>query len=71
MQAYRFETTVLPEGELQLKRLPFLAGERVEVIVLPLDPWRNKAEQFPLKHTVLKYDDPTEPIPETEWDVLQ
>ncbi len=31
MQAYRFETTVLAEGEPRLKHLPFLAGERVEV----------------------------------------
>ena len=32
MQAYRIETTVQPNHTLTLDNLPFLAGERVEVI---------------------------------------
>jgi len=71
MQAYRFETIVPHNGELQLKLLPFRPGEMVEVIILSLNHLQNKANQFPLKNTVLKYEDPTEPIAEIDWDVLQ
>ncbi len=41
MQAVRIETTIGENGEVCLTKLPFRAGERVEVIVLPgeLPPW--------------------------------
>jgi len=35
MQAYRVETTVEPDGSLTVRDLPFVKGEKVEVIVLP------------------------------------
>jgi hypothetical protein len=35
MQAYRIETTVEADGTLKLGAVPFPAGQRVEVIVLP------------------------------------
>ena len=71
MQAYRLETIVPPNGELQLKLLAFRPGEKVEVIVLSLNPLQNKVNHFPLRNTVLKYEDPTEPIAEMDRDVLQ
>lgn len=71
MQAYRLETIVPHNGELQLKLLPFRPGETVEVIILSLNRLQNQVNYFPLKNTVLKYEDPTDPIAETEWDVLQ
>ncbi len=70
MVAYRLETVILPNGELQLKKLPFRPGEAVEVIVLPLSP-KMTEEQFPLANSVLKYEDPTEPVAENDWGVLQ
>lgn len=71
MQAYRLETVVPNDGELQLKDLPFLPGETVEIIILAMYKPQNKTHAFPLKNTVLKYEDPTEPIAESDWDVLQ
>ncbi|MBX3057368.1 MAG: hypothetical protein KF770_12945 [Anaerolineae bacterium] len=70
MIAYRLETVILPNGELQLKKLPFRPGEAVEVIVLPLSP-QMAEENYPLANTVLKYENPTEPVAENDWDVLQ
>jgi hypothetical protein len=36
MVAYKIETTLQQDGEVTLNSLPFLAGERVEITVLPL-----------------------------------
>ena len=35
MQTYSTETTIRHEGELHLEQLPFHAGEKVRVIILP------------------------------------
>lgn len=71
MQALRVETTISKNGELQVKGLPFRPGERVEVIVLPLDRRKPAAKTLTLRNTVLKYDAPTEPVVERDWDALQ
>ena len=70
MQAYRLEAVVPNNGELQLKQLPFLAGETVEIIILSMNKLANGTNLFPLKNTILKYENPTEPIAENDWDVL-
>jgi len=41
------------------------------VIILVANDTREKPTDFPLKNTVLKYEDPTEPVAETDWGVLQ
>jgi hypothetical protein len=71
MQAYRLETVVSQKGEVRLKQLPFRPGERVEVIVLARRLGKGVKNSFPLKNTVLKFIDPTEPVAETDWAVLQ
>jgi hypothetical protein len=71
MQAYRVETVMPPNGELHLKQLPFRPGEIVEVIVLARSPLANTINPFPLKNTVLKYEEPTEPVAVDDWAVLQ
>lgn len=71
MQAYRLETVISQFGELQLKQLPFLPGELVEVIVLPRSFMKIMTDPFPLKNSVLKFEQPTEPIAEDDWIVMQ
>lgn len=71
MQTMRVEATVSKSGELQLKGLPFRPGEKVEVIVLPLHRLKAAAGRSSLKNTVLKYEDPTQPVAEQDWDALQ
>lgn len=70
MYAYRLETIISPNGELQLTSLPFRPGEAVEVIILAANNKHETLTDFPLKNTVLKYEDPTEPVAEVDWDVL-
>ena len=71
MYAYRLETIISPNGELQLTALPFRPGEAVEVIILATNGKQTALTDFPLRNTVLKYDDPTEPVAEDDWAVLQ
>lgn len=71
MQAYRLETIIPANGELQLKLLPFSPGEAVEIIVLLLDKAEPQKKLFPLANSVLKYEEPFEPVAEDDWNVFQ
>ena len=77
MQAYRVETTVEPGGSLTVRDLPFLTGEKVEVIVLPSlpqEPQRlTEAELHPLRQMRAVYlQDPFAPAaPEEDWEALR
>lgn len=70
MQTLRFETTVPQDGELRLRVAPFRPGDGVEVIVLPLRRDPRAADDFPLANTVLKYEDPFEPVAQDDWDIM-
>lgn len=66
-QAYRAEVTVSEDGSVSLKGLPFRPGELVEVIVLTRGlPVRERA---PLRGSVRRYTDPTEPVAGEDWDL--
>jgi hypothetical protein len=54
---------------LSLDRLPFRAGQAVEVIVLPV-PGPAPAGQPP-RGTLVRYGRPTEPVAEADWDALR
>ena len=43
MQTYSTETTINREGELHLEHVPFHAGERVLVLIVPPDVDETKA----------------------------
>ena len=66
---HRIETVLSEDGKLSLDRLPFRAGQAVEVFVLPITcPIPADRSLF---GTLLRYDRPTEPVAETDWDVFQ
>jgi hypothetical protein len=71
MQAYRVKTVVPPNGEVRLKQLPFRPGEIIEVIVLARSLLPNAMNPSPLKNTVTKYEEPTEPVGVDDWAALQ
>ncbi len=71
MRAYRLETTLSEDGALQLSALPFREGETVEVIVLERPSAPHEAEPRLLKGSVLRYDDPTEPVAADDWEALR
>ena len=68
MQAYKGEATIAQDGTLTLKGLPFRAGERVEVIVLQSSQPANGANRYPLRGTPVRYDEPTAPVAESDWE---
>ena len=70
MDAVRIETTVDEHGEVHLTKLPFPAGEPVEVTVVP-KPTRQPGNGFPLRGVPITYDRPTDPVAEEEWDALR
>jgi hypothetical protein len=76
MNAHKVAATLMEDGTLVLKGLPFHAGDTVEIIILE----QSKEDQstrpiqvsHPLQGTVLRYDDPFEPaVPAEEWEVLK
>jgi hypothetical protein len=71
MKAYRAEATVSDDKSLVLKAVPFRAGDTVEVIVLEASERQQAKNPYPLRGTPIRYDDPTEPVAESDWDVLK
>lgn len=67
--AHRIETVLAEDGKLSLDHLPFRAGQSVEVIVLPAP--QPTANGHPLRGTVLRFDRPTDPVDDAEWDVAR
>ena len=71
MRAYRVEKTLSEDGVLELRALPFRAGELVEVIIPSREDKVREAQAFPLKGKVLRYEQPTEPVAQDDWEVLR
>ena len=70
MNAHRIETILNQDGTLILKDLPFHAGNPVEVIVLQRSADKlEKKKRYPLQGTSIRYQDPTKPVAESDWDV--
>lgn len=70
MEAYKTEARIEREGELRLADLPFRAGDEVEVIVLRREPPRPAPNPYPLRGRPIRYEDPTEPVAEDDWEAL-
>lgn len=68
MSPLKLRKTIATDGTLVLDDLPFQRGEEVEVTLVPLaasvdsDPWRK------LRGSVLRYDDPTDPVAWEDWE---
>jgi hypothetical protein len=67
---HRVEIVLSEDGKLSLDQVPFRAGQAVEVIVLPAIG-RSCPPTRSLIGSVLRFDDPTEPVAESEWGVLE
>ena len=71
MRAYRVEKVVSQNSLLELSALPFQPGEVVEVIILSREDKMRETNRYPLKGQVLKYENPTEPVAQDDWEVLK
>jgi hypothetical protein len=65
----RIEAVLSEDGKLALDHLPFRAGQAVEVIVVPVT--RATSPSPALRGTVLRYDQPTAPVAEGDWETLR
>ncbi len=69
--AHRIKATLLQDGTLTLQHLPLRAGQCVEVIIVPQPDEARAADLYPLHGTTFRYDRPTEPVAEEDWDALR
>ncbi len=68
MEAHRIETTLTQDGTLILDNLPFHAGETVEVIILAHPGRASGHTPYALRGTPVRYERPTDPVAEGEWE---
>lgn len=71
MQTYRTEKVVPENGVLILDALPFQPHDVVEVILRLREDRKDGKDRYPLRGKILRYDKPTEPVAQSEWDVLK
>ncbi|HET9226503.1 MAG TPA: hypothetical protein VFR31_07530 [Thermoanaerobaculia bacterium] len=71
MQAYKTAAKIEREGELRLLDLPFHAGDEVEVILLHRQTARPVGNPYPLRGLPIRYENPTDPVAEDDWEALQ
>lgn len=71
MQTYRIEATVAQGGKVVLSNLPFEVGETIEIIVLSSFTPIQQTKRYPMHGLPITYIDPTEPVAQTDWEVLQ
>ena len=69
-EIHRTDTILTRDGELTLDHLPFRAGQSVEVLVVPIQNAPTRAER-PLLGAVVRFENPTDPVDEANWDVLR
>ena len=71
MRAMRFETSVPEDGVVKLRDLPFKAGDQIEVIVLEGSSETHRDDWRRLKGSVLRYENPTDPVGVEDWEALK
>ena len=72
MQAYRLEMALQQNGILVLNNLPLQADTTVEVIILVKpSSLPHLPNRYPLRGLPITYVNPTEPVAQTDWEVMQ
>ncbi len=68
MQSNRPETTVIEDGIITLRDVPFRRGDSVEVIILPFPVPVGTVTRYPLRGKPVKLVAPTEPVANADWE---
>lgn len=71
MQVYGYELIMKKKGTLTIENLPFNAGEKVEVIIIPRSSRQPETKRYPFWGQPITYLNPTEPVAEADWEVFQ
>ncbi len=67
MQSHRSIAVISENGSLTLEKLPFLAGELVEVVVVSVKNQSPPGQLYPLRGTPIQFTAPTSPVAESDW----
>jgi|GEM_PF-651677 hypothetical protein len=70
-QIYRTEKRVPENGVLILDALPFRSHDIVEIIVRLREDKKEQKNRYPMRGRIVRYDEPTEPVAQNEWDALK
>lgn len=71
MQTHRTKAIVSEDGSLTIEKLPFPAGIPVEVVVFPVGKPSPPEHRYPLRGLPIRFDDPRDPVAESDWEVLE
>jgi len=71
MSTHRVKTTIDKDGTLILTNLPFKAGDSVEVVIKSGESESQMENRYPLRGKPIRYDNPTEPVANEDWEVLK
>ena len=71
LPAHRVEITLQQDGTLTLDRLPFQAGQSVEVIILLVAKKPEIANPYPLRGIPITYERPCDPVAEEDWEATR
>jgi hypothetical protein len=71
MDGHRVAATLNEDGVLTLSDLPFHAGDEVEVFIVARQSKSNGQLRYPLRGQAVRYDEPTAPVAQADWDALQ
>jgi hypothetical protein len=67
---YQVKTTVSQDGTITIKKLPFQAGDQVEVTVRGREHKVWSAQGYPLRGIPIHYEDPFGSVARNDWNVL-
>jgi hypothetical protein len=70
MSEFKTQAVVEADGSVTVQGLPFRAGEPVEVTVTPAAP-APAVGATSLVGSVIRYDDPTRPVGDDEWETVR
>ncbi len=68
MDTFRIEKTIPKSRAITISKLPFRAGEKVEIVVKPRKRARGSNKRYPLRGTVIQYTEPFEPVASSDWE---
>ncbi len=68
MNTYRIEKTVPKSRTITIDKLPFRAGQMIEIVVRTARRSRNGNKRYPLRGKLLRYIDPFEPVAQDDWE---
>jgi len=70
MTTLQLNAVVGEDGSIKLQGLPFKPGEKITVTVENAPA--KDTERYPLRGSIIRYDDPFEPaVPPEDWEALQ